>query len=148
MEDLFRSFWWLLFPLGWMVMGVIGTIGHYLQRRDTLKLLKTYADQGKEPPPGLLDVIKSDEQRAYDYYATSYAGHDHKPRHGHHYGWWWQVVIFAAMAVGFGYYGYYGGGHQVFTALALAFGVAATALGVIGIVRAIFGRKPVRKDPD
>lgn len=134
MEDLFRSYWWLLFPFFWMVMAVFGSFGHYRQRSDTLKLLKTYADQGKEPPQALLDMLKSDEHRAYDY--EGYGG-----RHGRRHGWWWQVVAFGAMAIGFGYYGYYGGGHQVFTALALAFGVAAIALTVIGAIRALFGPK-------
>ena len=57
MEDLFRSYWWLLFPIFWMVMGVLGSFGQYRQRSDTLKLLKTYADQGKEPPQALLDML-------------------------------------------------------------------------------------------
>lgn len=135
MEELFRSYWWLLFPFFWMIMAAVGSFGHYRQRSDTLKLLKSYADQGKEPPQALLDMLKSDEQRAYDY-----AGYGHR-RRGRHYGNWWQTVVFAALAIGFGYYGYYGGGHQVFTALALGFGVAAVALTVVGVIRALFGPK-------
>jgi hypothetical protein len=143
MEDLFRSYWWLLFPLFWMVMGVLGSFGHYRQRSETLKLLKTYADQGKEPPQALLDMLKSDEQRAHDY-----SGYGYRGRGGRHRGWWPQVVVFGALSVGFGYYGYYAGGHQIFTALALGFGVAAMALTVIGIIRAMFGPKYVDKYPD
>jgi hypothetical protein len=135
MEDLFRSYWWLLFPLFWMVMAAVGSFGHYRQRSDTLKLLKSYADQGKEPPQALLDMLKSDEQRAYDY-----AGYP-RGRRGRHRGWWPQVVVFGALAIAFGYYGNYGGGHQIFIALALGFGVAAIALTVIGVIRALFGPK-------
>ena len=142
MEDLFRSYWWLLVPFFWMVMAVFGSFGHYRQRSDTLKLLKTYADQGKEPPQALLDMLKSDEQRAYDH--DGYGAR----RLGHHHGWWRQAVVFGALAVGFGYYGYYGGGHQVFTALALAFGVAAIALTVIGASRSLFGPKRPDKGQD
>jgi len=147
MEDLFRSYWWLIFPVGWMIAAAFESFGRYHQRSSTLKLLKTYAEQGKEPPQALLDMLKSDEQRAYDFASTSYSGYDYKPHPGRHRGWW-DIVTFGALAVGFGYYGYYGGGHEVFTALALAFGVAAVSLGVIRIVQALFGPKRSDKAPD
>lgn len=146
MEELFRSYWWLLFPIFWMVMGVLGSFGQYRQRSDTLKLLKTYADQGKEPPQALLDMLKSDEQRAHEY-AAGYTGY-YKGRRGRHHGWWPQAVVFTALAIGFGYYGYYGGGHQVFTALALGFGVAAICLTVIAGIRILFGPKRQDSYPD
>jgi hypothetical protein len=151
MEELFRSYWWLIFPVGWMVVAAFESFGRYHQRSGTLKLLKTYAEQGKDPPQALLDMLKSDEQRAYDYSSGAYGGYDYKAHRVHRHGWW-QIVTFGALAVGFGYYGYYGGGHQVFTALALAFGVAALALTVITIVRALFApRRPDAypdKDPE
>ena len=136
MEELFRSYWWLLFPFFWMIMAAVGSFGHYRQRSETLKLLKSYADQGKEPPQALLDMLKSDEQRAHEY-----DGYGRRSWRGRHRGSWPQVVVFTALAIGFGYYGYYAGGHQVFTALALGFGVAAVALTVIGVIRALFGPK-------
>lgn len=147
MEDLFRSYWWLIFPVGWMIAAAFESFGRYHQRSGTLKLLKTYAEQGKEPPQALLDMLKSDEQRAYDYASTPYSGYDYKSHPGRHRSWW-DIVTFSALAVGFGYYGYYGGGHEVFTALALAFGVAAVSLGVIRIVQALFGPKRSDKTAD
>ncbi|MBP2158535.1 MULTISPECIES: hypothetical protein [Asticcacaulis] len=139
MEELFRSYWWLIFPVGWMIAAAFESFGRYHQRSGTLKLLKTYAEQGKEPPQALLDMLKSDEQRAYDYASSAYGGYDYKPHGARHS--WWQIVTFGALAVGFGYYGQYGGGHEIFTALALAFGVAALSLGVIAAIRALFGSK-------
>ncbi len=134
-EHLFESYWWLVFPLFWMVAGVIGNITNYRHKSDMLKLIKSYADQGKDPPPALLDAIRSDEARAHDY--DGYYGRRRWRRNHYRGGWWWQVAVFASMATGFGYFGYYGGGPQVFIALALAFGVAATVLTILGVVRAL-----------
>jgi hypothetical protein len=128
---LFTSYWWLIFPIGWMVAGVFGSLFHYRHKSDMLNLIKTYAEKGQEPPAALLDALKSDESRAYDdrYYGRRWR----RRRHG----WWWQVVVFASLSAGFGYFGQYGGGPAYFSALALAFGVAATALTVIGVIQAV-----------
>ena len=97
LEAFLFSFWWLIFPVGGMLMGLFAMIGHYNHRKDTLRILKSYADQGKDPPAGLLDALKSDEDRAADY-------------------------------------GYYGGGGGMFTALAMAFGVAALFMLIGGLI--------------
>ena len=57
MEDLFRSFWWLLFPMAWMVIG--GWNAWLSQRalRDTLDIIKGYAESGRDVPAGLLDKL-------------------------------------------------------------------------------------------
>jgi hypothetical protein len=54
MEDLFRQFWWLIFPLSWFVFGGYQSWLSYRANRDTLDLIKTYAQAGREPPPELL----------------------------------------------------------------------------------------------
>ena len=41
MEDLFRHFWWLLFPMAWIVIGGWNTWLEYRARRDTLDLIKS-----------------------------------------------------------------------------------------------------------
>lgn len=53
MNDLFLHFWWLIFPVGFMVVGVIHNWFAYLRRRDELAVLRTYAEKGQTPPPGL-----------------------------------------------------------------------------------------------
>ena len=58
MEDLFRSYWWLLFPMAWFVFGGFSSWLNYRKQRETLKLLKTYADKGQEPPEALLRVLE------------------------------------------------------------------------------------------
>lgn len=57
MEDLFRHFWWLLFPLGWMIVGGFNSWLAYRARRDTLDLIKGYAKSGREIPAGLVDKL-------------------------------------------------------------------------------------------
>jgi hypothetical protein len=54
MEELFRSYWWLLFPLSWIVIDGFQRWLAYRVRRDTLDLLKSYAAAGREPPPELM----------------------------------------------------------------------------------------------
>ncbi|MFN3514999.1 MAG: hypothetical protein ACK41C_18280 [Phenylobacterium sp.] len=61
MEDLFRSYWWLLFPLGAFVYGAWDRWLAYRRSRDTLDLIKSYAAQGKEPPAELVRRIEEDQ---------------------------------------------------------------------------------------
>jgi hypothetical protein len=53
-QDLFRSFWWMIFPLSWFVFDAYQRWLAHRARRDTVELLKTYAASGREPPPELL----------------------------------------------------------------------------------------------
>ena len=53
-QDFFRSFWWLIFPLGWFAFEAYQRWLAHRARRDTVELLKTYAEAGREPPPELL----------------------------------------------------------------------------------------------
>ncbi|ESQ76371.1 hypothetical protein [Asticcacaulis sp. AC402] len=141
-EQLFRDYWWLIFPIGGMLMGVFGMFSHHHHRTETLRILKSYADQGKEPPAFLLDALKTDEDRAMDHAFG-------RGRYRHRHGGWGGVVTFAALAVGFGYFGYQAGGNAspVFSALGMAFGVAAAALFVLRLFSLMFGPKP-RHDDD
>ena len=54
MEDFFRSYWWLLFPLGFFVFGAWDRWLSYKRSQDRLDLLRSYTNQGKDPPPELL----------------------------------------------------------------------------------------------
>jgi amino acid permease len=54
MEDMFRQFWWLIFPLSWFVFGAYQSWLSYRANRDTLDLIKAYAQSGREPPPELM----------------------------------------------------------------------------------------------
>jgi len=54
MEELFRSYWWLVFPLSWGVFGVFRSWLAYRARHDALDVLRSYAEAGREPPPALV----------------------------------------------------------------------------------------------
>jgi hypothetical protein len=54
MTDLFRDFWWLLFPISWMAFSGYRSWLKAAARRDVLDTLKTFAAAGREPPAELV----------------------------------------------------------------------------------------------
>jgi len=56
--QLFNRYWWLLFPLFWGVGAILRNIFRHHRATEALTLVKAYADQGKEPPPELLAVLR------------------------------------------------------------------------------------------
>ncbi len=54
MDEFFRSYWWLLFPIFFFVFGAWDRWLAYKRSRDHLDLLRSYAENGKEPPPELV----------------------------------------------------------------------------------------------
>jgi hypothetical protein len=57
MEDLFRSYWWLMFPLAWMIIGGFRGWLDLQRRRASLDLIKHLADSGKDIPAGLIEKL-------------------------------------------------------------------------------------------
>ena len=57
-EPLFNHNWWLLFPLSFAVFGVMRTVLRNEESRRILSLIRSYADQGKEPPAELIALLK------------------------------------------------------------------------------------------
>ena len=114
MEDIFRSYWWLLFPIGFFVFGAWDRWLSYQRSRDHLELLKSYAAQGKEPPPELVKAVRDDAPLDGDAppYGPGYGpyGYGMHPRHlrrmyRYQYRWspYWQwrtVFITGAVAAG------------------------------------------------
>ena len=106
-DDVFRNYWWLLFPLAFFVFGMWDRWLVYKRSRDHLELLKTYQAQGKEPPP--------ERVRAAGYPYADPAGWGPPPYGAYGYGrrawrryyrwgpyWQWRSVFFtAAVAAGF-----------------------------------------------
>ena len=144
--DFAAHYWWLLFVLIWPITGIIGSLTHYNHRTEMLKMLKSYADQGKEPPAGLIDAMKSDEQRGYD---GDYYGRRRWKRYRG--GGWGGFVAFACLSAGFGYasyYGHMGEAGTVFGALSLAFGIAAAAMFIKGLIDSFTGPRFDPRDYD
>ncbi len=133
MEDLFRSYWWLLFPLGWFVSIGFSSLLNYRKQKDALRLIRTYAERGEQPPEALMKVLDrpidaENESRAYDYGS------------GRRNGSAFSLVLFAILAVGFGYASYadiYGAG-DAFLIVAFVMGALAAAT----LVQALVSRRP------
>ncbi|WP_369060134.1 hypothetical protein ABOZ73_01490 [Caulobacter sp. 73W] len=93
MEDLFRSYWWLLFPLFGFACAGWDSWLKFRRQQATIDLLKTYAAKGAEPPAQLLEAL---ERPPSESGANGVGG---KGREGHLY----SVVMFGVMALGFTY---------------------------------------------
>lgn len=121
MESLFRDYWWLIFPIGAFLFGAWDRWLSYRRSRDHLDLIRTYADQGKEPPAALLRGVNGDEPFMTDPDAPDFPGlpgaagwglpsremrRAYRRYYRQAYRWspywqWRKVVVLAAVAGGF-----------------------------------------------
>lgn len=129
MEDLFRDFWWLIFPIFGMFMAVRGGVSGERTQQRVLDLIKSYTDQGKEPPPELLAMAQKGLDEAVDA-----AGGPGKNDHA------WTFVIFAALAAGFGV-GWYLSRDQDYAFAFLIVAVTMSVLTIGSLLILLFGRK-------
>lgn len=124
MEDLFRQFWWLIFPIFGMTMGLIGMFQTEKRAQSAIDLIKTYADQGKDPPPELLQLAVRENE------GTSEGKNSQA----------WTFVVFAALAAGFAV-GYAMVQHESYAFAFLIVTVVMAVLAVGSLAILIFGRK-------
>lgn len=120
MEDLFRSYWWLLFPLGWFVFGGFNAMVNYYRQKNVLKIIKTYADRGEQPPEALLKIVEQPIDDRDDY----------RPASRSEDGAWFSVVLFGVLTLGFGYASWsnmYGAG-DAFLIVAFVMGALCAAM--------------------
>ena len=116
-ESLFRHFWWLIFPLFGMFMGVLGMLHGSWRSRQAMGLIKSYVDQGKDPPPELIKIASGSSEYHVDYRVSR------KHSNG------WSFVVFAAISAGFGT-SYYMVRNEQF---AFAFLMVAVVMGVMAL---------------
>lgn len=110
-DEFFRSYWWLLFPIGFFVFGAWDRWLAYRRSRDYLELLKSYHAQGKEPPPEILNAAagRAAGDPAWDapppnYTHPYYWGGARMWRRYYRWGPYWQwrsAFVTGAVAVGF-----------------------------------------------
>jgi hypothetical protein len=145
MEDLFRSFWWLIFPIMGFAFGGFGMFMGYRAHRDRMELLRIYAEKGQTPPP---EIAKAAESDPYDYgYGYGYRGR--WARRGPY--WEWRrFIVFASLAIGFGLANYWDGGgwgwhHHgfgfPFSILTIIFGVMAVGSLLFAILATVWRDK-------
>jgi hypothetical protein len=89
-EEFFRDFWWLMFPVFGMVIALVGMFQAENRNRQVLTLIKSYVDQGKEPPPELLKMAQERSDYEMD------VGVPTQRSSG-----LWSFVVFLALAAGF-----------------------------------------------
>ena len=101
MEDLFRSYWWLLFPLAWFIGSGWTSWLNYRRQRETLDIVRRYADAGREVPPELMKVLdKPIDSEAEFWGAASYESSRRT-------NYWSLFGLFAVLAGGFGAAAYF-----------------------------------------
>lgn len=124
MTELFHSYWWLMFPLGWMLWGGVTSVLNYFRQKETLKLIRAYAEKGQEPPAALLKVLEQPLDEDGEMWRAS-RGSGSRGNDGN----WFSVVLFGLMAAGFGYASYtdmYGAG-EAFLIVTFVLGALAAA---------------------
>lgn len=133
MEELFRDFWWLIFPIFGMGMSVWGMVHSERRSHSVIALIKTYTDQGKEPPPDLLRLaaksLESDEDSSP---STPQSARQSSA---------WTFFLFAGLAAGFSVaYGFASPAEDwAWVFLAVAVTMAVMAVGAL--VMLVLGAK-------
>lgn len=129
MEDLFRDFWWLIFPIFGMFMAIRGNASTERSQQRVLDLIKSYTDQGKEPPSELLAMARQGLDESIE--SASGKGKNDTA---------WTFVLFAALAAGFGVGWYLSQGEEYAWAfLMVTATMSVLAVGSLFIM--LFGRK-------
>lgn len=129
--DFFAAYWWLIFPIFGMFMALQGMNQDEKRARRTLDVIRSYVEQGKEPPAELLKLAeKTNSDWDMGMGGGSSSGNSRA----------WTFVTFAALSVGFGTgYWFVRGEDFAFAFLIVAVTMGVLALGALGIL--IFGRK-------
>jgi hypothetical protein len=137
MIDLFRHFWWLMFPIMGMAYGLIGMIAGMNQQRRAqdraAELLRTYAEQGKEPPPELLRALSQGVE------PPNMMG----VRQERLSGAWWTFFVFIALTGGFGVgaSSFGSDAHAAFMVVTVVMGILAFGALVMALFATFAGRK-------
>jgi hypothetical protein len=144
-QDTFRHFWWLIFPLIWLVFGGMRLWMNYRSQQAWLEVVKTYAARGEVPPPELAAMARAgplDPTRVA-------ARFDRLDRCGP-LGEWRRVIIFTALSGGFFIASFItdsGEAAQAFQVVATIMGVLAAAFGIMAILASTLARSSFRDEP-
>ncbi len=128
MEELFHSYWWLIFPIFGLVMGGWHSFAHYRRQKAILEVIRTYAQKGETPPEALLAALAADED-----------GGQPGQRAPAHY--WSLFGLFGVLAAGFGV----GAWLYDFEGVGWPFGIVALVMGAVAVwalINAFLFRRP------
>lgn len=131
MEDLFRHFWWLIFPMFWFVAGGMRLWMRYRQQQAWIEVAKTYAAQGKDPPEEVSRALRVDLDEV-----EAWRGMAPWRRRGP-YGELRRAILFTALATGFfivSFINHDNGGGRGFLVVAVIMTTLAAAFGALAIL--------------
>jgi hypothetical protein len=57
MADLFRQFFWIIFPIFGMAFAAFAVWNEFSRQKKALEVLKVYAERGTEPPDSVVAVL-------------------------------------------------------------------------------------------
>jgi hypothetical protein len=128
--DFLANYWWVFFPFFGMLIPIIAILGANRRATELMRVMNSYAAQGKDPPPEILAMTNR---------TLNEVGESDNPNPVNR---WWAPLAFLALTAGFGV-AYWSirateDWSWVFLMLTVTFGVFAIG----GSVIALFGRKP------
>lgn len=118
MIELFREFFWLIFPILGMGIAFMAVAGEFGRQKRALEVLRVYAEKGTEPPPSVLAVLSraSSEPKK-------------NPMAG--------FALYAVLAIGFGAVALWAGHMSLGWTFELGFGIAALVMLAIAASRLV-----------
>lgn len=137
MAELFREFYWMVFPIGGMGIAVFAIWMAFSHKRKTLDLLRIYAEQGKEPPPALVEALTADPEDRIHRHFRDRSGFpaEYGPYTRNPVVLWSRFVLLAGLALGFAGMGFWLQNEITFPFYITAFVLAAVAAATL--VRAL-----------
>jgi hypothetical protein len=127
MADIFRQFFWLIFPVLGMCFAAFAVWNEFSRQKKALEVLKVYAEKGTEPPESVLMVLNR-------------ASVSHK--HRNHFA---EAAFAGVMALGFGGLTFWcamASAPQAFIAGFALCGFSLAALGAASLVQGLTARRP------
>jgi hypothetical protein len=99
--DLFSRFWWLIFPLYWMVIHTIRSSRRSSSQDRALEVLRIYAAKGEQPPPEVLKALTQMSSSPDDDGMGTGGVYSPPSQRGGAVGAWWTFFVFLALTAGF-----------------------------------------------
>ena len=115
MADLFRQFFWIIFPIFGMCMGAFAIWNEFSRQKKALEVLKVYAEKGTEPPQSVLEVLNRASTR------------DRRPRGSR----WSAAAFFGILSAGFAGMAVWTYANQGPFSFVTGWTIAAIALGAL-----------------
>src|SRR5262249_44981619 len=139
--ELFSRFWWLIFPLWWMVLRLIRSLRSTNSQDRALDVLRIYASKGETPPPEVLKALT--QMTSAPDMMSGGGAYEAQGRFGNAPRAWWTFFVFASLTAGFsiGINGFPGDNqaHTAFTIVAVIMGALAAGSFIMALFASFRG---------